>query len=194
MQLFTDYPVRLMKYVEFMKRSLPMHDDLFDFFYEALPGYEKVGERRVLLACWGGFQDPHKCTFDYRTMTDWGRAMYVTPGMVIDGQLVTTDLVEINLGIRILLGQSFYQDWDDQPLFVTHDPLGHPVDRSHPWNQHTLPRPQKRDLDKKYTWVMAPRWFDGKNFLALDTGGGPLARLWVPALAGLVDIGYVKPT
>ena len=41
---------------------------------------------------------------------------------------------------------------------------------------------------------MSPRWFDGKDHLALDTGGGPLARLWATALAGLVDIGYVKAT
>ena len=41
---------------------------------------------------------------------------------------------------------------------------------------------------------MSPRWFDGKDHLALDTGGGPLARLWSTALAGLVDIGYVKAT
>jgi hydrogenase large subunit len=193
-QLFSDYLIRLVKYVEFMKRVVPMHDDLFDFFYEALPGYERVGERRVLLACWGGFQDPYRCTFDYRTMTDWGRAMFVTPGIVIDGRLVTTDLVQINLGIRILLGQSFYEDWDNQPLYVTHDPLGNPVDRRHPWNQHTIPKPQRRDFGGKYTWVMAPRWFDGSNLLALDTGGGPLARLWTTALAGLVDIGYVKAT
>src|ERR1700734_4322937 len=52
-QLFTDYLVRLMKYVEFMKRVVPLHDDLFNFFYEAMPGYEKVGLRRTLLACWG---------------------------------------------------------------------------------------------------------------------------------------------
>jgi hydrogenase large subunit len=193
-QLFSDYLIRLVKYVEFMKRVVPMHDDLFDFFYDALPGYEKVGERRVLLACWGGFQDPYRCTFDYRTMTDWGRAMFVTPGIVVDGRLVTTDLVQINLGIRILLGQSFYEDWDDQPLFVAHDPLGNPVDRRHPWNQHTIPKPQRRDFGGKYTWVMAPRWFDGTNLLALDTGGGPLARLWTTAIAGLVDIGYVKAT
>src|SRR5207244_6222369 len=51
-QLFTDYLVRLMRYVEFMKKVVPMHDDLFDFFYEALPGYEEVGRRRVLLGCW----------------------------------------------------------------------------------------------------------------------------------------------
>src|SRR5437870_11599965 len=34
--VFTDYLTRLMKYVDFMKRVVPMHDDLFDFFYEAL--------------------------------------------------------------------------------------------------------------------------------------------------------------
>src|SRR6195256_5847017 len=193
-QLFTDYMARLMRYVEFMKRVVPMHDDLFDFFYQALPGYEKVGERRVLLGCWGAFQNPEYCNFEYKDMTEWGRRMYVTPGVVVDGKLVTTDLVEINLGIRILLGSSYYDDWTDQEMFVSRDPLGNPVDRRHPWNQHTNPRPQKRKFDDKYTWVMAPRWFDGKDHLALDTGGGPLARLWVTALAGLVDIGYVRAT
>ncbi len=57
-QLMTDYITRLMRYVEFMKKVVPMHDDLFDFFYEALPGYEEVGNRRILLGCWGSFQDP----------------------------------------------------------------------------------------------------------------------------------------
>ena len=192
--VFTDYLTRLLKYVDFMKRVVPMHDDLFDFFYEALPGYEAVGRRRVLLACWGAFQDPVACNFQYKDMTAWGRKMFVTPGIVVDGKLITTDLVQINLGIRILLGHSFYDDWEDQEIFVTHDPLGNAVDRRHPWNQHTKPRPQKRNFDDKYTWVMAPRWFDGQDLLALDSGGGPLARLWSTALAGLVDIGYVKGT
>ena len=35
---------------------------------------------------------------------------------------------------------------------------------------------------------MSPRWFDGTDHLALDTGGGPIARLWSTALSGLVDI------
>jgi hydrogenase large subunit len=193
-QLFTDYLTRLMRYVEFMKRVVPMHDDLFDFFYEALPGYEQVGQRRVLLGCWGSLNDPEHCDFQYQNMTSWGRKMFVTPGVVVDGNLVTNDLVEINLGIRILLGSSFYEDWEDQEMFVTRDPLGNPVDRRHPWNQHTIPRPQKRDFDNNYSWVMSPRWFDGKDHLALDTGGGPIARLWATALSGLVDIGYVKAT
>ena len=193
-QVFTDYLSRLMRYVEFLKRAVPMHDDLFDFFYQALPGYEEVGKRRILLGCWGSFQDPEECNFQYRDMTKWGRAMYVTPGVVVDGKLVTNDLVQINLGIRILLGHSFYEDWQGQEMFVRNDPLGNPVDARHPWNQHTNPRPQKRNFDGNYSWVMSPRWFDGKDHLALDTGGGPIARLWSTALSGLVDIGYVKAT
>ena len=89
-------------------------------------------------------------------MTDWGRRMFVTPGIVVDGKLVTNDLIEINLGIRILLGSSYYEDWQGQEQFVTHDPLGNPVDPRHPWNQHTIPAPQKRDFDDKYSWVMSP--------------------------------------
>jgi len=49
-------------------------------------------------------------------------------------------------------------------------------------------------LGGKYTWVMSPRWLDQRtgDHLAIDTGGGPLARFWATALAGLVDIGYMR--
>ena len=195
-QLFTDYLTRLMKYVEFMKKVVPLHDDLFDFFYEALPGYEEVGRRRVLLGCWGSFQDPDVCDYKYKNMTNWGRGMFVTPGVVVDGELVTTDLVDINLQIRILLGSSYYDGWENREKFVYRDPLGNDVHQDHPWNQTTTPRPQKRDFNGNYSWVMSPRWLDKRtqDHLALDTGGGPIARLWATALAGLVDIGYVKAT
>jgi hydrogenase large subunit len=195
-QLFTDYLTRLMKYVEFLKRVVPLHDDLFDFFYQALPGYEKVGERRVLLGCWGSFQNPETCDFSYKNMGSWGKDMFVTPGVVVDGKLVTTDLVDINLGIRILLGSSFYDDWAPGEKFVDKDPLGNPIDIRHPWNQTTTPHPQKRDFAGKYTWVMSPRWVapGTTEHLALDTGGGPLARLWTTALANRVNIGYVQAT
>ena len=195
-QVFTDYLVRLMKYVEFMKRVVPMHDDLFDFFYEALPGYEKVGQRRVLLGCWGSFNDPSVCDYTYKKMAEWGRAMYVTRSVVVDGKVVTNSLVDINLGMRILLGSSYYDDWERGETFVREDPLGNPIDQHHPWNQTTTPRPQKRDFQGRYTWVMSPRWHDPKTGqdLALDTGGGPIARLWATALNGMVDIGYIKAT
>ncbi|MFN2449008.1 MAG: nickel-dependent hydrogenase large subunit [Candidatus Baltobacteraceae bacterium] len=194
-QTFTDYLVRLMRYVEWMKVCVPLHDDLFDFFYDALPGYEHVGERRVLLGCWGALNHENACDFTYKNMPAWGRKMYVTPGVVVDGKLVTNDLVDINLNMRILLGSSYYVDWEQhQDKLVDRDPLGNPVDARHPWNAQQIPAPQKRDFGGKYSWVMSPRWLHQGEHLSLDTGGGPLARLWSTALSGLVDTGYVKAT
>jgi hydrogenase large subunit len=196
-QLFTDYLVRLLKAIDFTKKQILLNDDIFDFFYEALPGYEEVGRRRILMGCWGSFMDPDSTDYTYKNMESWGRDMFVTPGVVVDGELVTTSLVDINLGIRILLGSSYYDDWEDSgEMFVKQDPLGNPVDKRHPWNQTTVPKPQKRNLDGNYSWVMSPRWFHEKTgeHLVLDTGGGALARLWATAKAGLVDTPYLKST
>src|ERR687896_353564 len=176
-QLFTDYLVRLMRCMDWVKKIVPITDDLFDFFYDITDGeYGKVGHRRTLLGCWGAFQNPDVVNYSYEGMNDAGNGSFVTPGIVVDGELVTTNLVDINLGLRILLGSSFYEDWDQEEPFVTRDPLGNPVDQRHPWNQTTLPKPQKRDFDKNYSWVMSPRWLDERtgDHLALDTGGGPL--------------------
>jgi hydrogenase large subunit len=196
-QVFTDYLARMVKILDFVKKGVPMNDDVFDFFYEALPGYEQVGLRRTQLGCWGAFQHPDHVNYNYRDMESWGRRMLVTPGVVVDNELVTTSLLDINLGMRIMLGSSYYEDWENEETFVSEDPLGNPIDKRHPWNVTTLPRPQKRDLEGgKYSWVMSPRWINPNTgeTLALETGGGALARLWVTALAGLVDTGYVKST
>jgi hydrogenase large subunit len=195
-QTLTDYYVRLMRYMDYVKRSVPMHDDLYDFFYEALPGYERVGYRDTNLVCWGSFDNPEECDFTYKDMTNWGRARYVTPGIAIRGELVTTDLVEINRMIRILLGSAYFDGWQNEETYVTHDPLGNPVSKDHPWNKTTLPRPQKRDFSDKYSWVVSPRIYDKRDgsHVCCDTGGGAFARQWCTAKAGLVDLGYVKAT
>ena len=59
-------------------------------------------------------------------MDDWGNEMFVTPGVVVDGELVTTNLVDINLGIRILLGSSYYEDWASEETFVAERPARQP--------------------------------------------------------------------
>ncbi|MBA2683587.1 MAG: nickel-dependent hydrogenase large subunit [Gemmatimonadaceae bacterium] len=195
-QVFTDYLVRLMHVLDFVKKVIPLNDDLFDFWVDAVPGYEEVGNRRILLGCWGSFQDPNYCDYDYKTMDAWGKKMFVTPGIIVDGKIVTNNLVDINVGMRILLGSSFYDGWENEQNFVNADPLGNPIHKSHPWNQTTLPHPQKRDFNGNYSWVMSPRWYDKRSddHLALDTGGGPLARLWSTALSGLVDLPNIKAT
>ena len=180
-QTCTDYYVRLMRYMEYVKRTVPMHDDLYDFFLQELPGYDMVGYRDTDLVCWGCFDDPDYVDYSYKNMGEWGRHRYITPGLVFKGELITTDLVEINLAMRILLGCSYFDDWSSEETFVTQDPLGNPVDKRHPWNKVTLPKPQKRDWADKYSWVVSPRMYDPRNdtYVACDTGGGPFARQWV---------------
>ena len=131
-----------------------------------------------------------------RTCDNGARLCMSRPALSWTGNSSPHDLVDINLNIRILLGSSYYDDWKNAETFVKTDPLGNPVDQNHPWNQTTIPRPQKRDFAGKYTWVMSPRWLDKRtgDHLALDTGGGPIARFWATALAGIVDIGYIKAT
>ena len=144
-----------MKYIDFVKKMIPLHDDLFNFFYEALPGYEKVGERRIQLGCWGVFNQPEFCDYRYETITEWGRKMFIPPAIIVDGKLVTDDLLEVNLGMRVLAGSSFYEDWTNGEKFVEKDSLGNESDMRHPWNQTTLPKPQKRDFSDKYSLVYA---------------------------------------
>ena len=57
-QTCTDYYVRLMRYMDYCKRTVPMHDDIYDFFLQELPGYDMVGYRETDLVCWGAFDDP----------------------------------------------------------------------------------------------------------------------------------------
>src|SRR4029450_87429 len=89
-QTLNDYYLPLMRYMDSAKRSVTMHDDLYDFFLQELPGYDDVGFRETNLVCWGAFDDPGAGIplYDYRTMTDWGRKRFVTPGIAIGGELV----------------------------------------------------------------------------------------------------------
>ena len=191
-QTMTDYYVRLMRYFEYVKRTVPMHDDLYDFFYEALPGYEKVGFRETNLVCWGAFDDPDFVDYDYRTMTDWGRRR-VHHARHRDQRRARHDrsrrdqpddahparqLVLRRLGERARPSSRRIRS-------------GTRSTKDHPWNKTTIPKPQARDFTDKYSWVTSPRIYDKRTdtYVCCDTGGGPFARQWVTAKAGLVDLG-----
>ncbi len=130
-----------------------------------------------------------------RTWPTWGRKMFVTPGIVVGRQAGHHQPGGHQPGHPDPARQLVLRGLDEQG-----DVRRRTIRWATRWTGATRgtstpsPQPQKRDFDDKYSWVMSPRWFDGKDHLALDTGGGPLARLWATALAGLVDIGYVKAT
>ena len=195
-QLFTDYIVRLMKYVEFMKKVVPLHDDLFDFFYEALRVTKKVGQRRVLLGCWGSFNDPDVCDYTYKNMNEWGRAMYVTPGVVVDGKLVTTDLVDINLEHPYSAGQFLLRrlaKWRDLRQDRSARQSGRSAASLEP--DHDSPAAEARFQRQIYLGDVAAlvRQAHRRPSRARHRRRADRALLG-DRLAGLVDIGYVKAT
>ena len=85
-QTCTEYYVRLMRYIDYCKRSVPMHDDLYDFFYEALPGYERVGYRETDIICWGCFDDPDYVDYDYKQHDRVGPAAVRHAGPGLQGR------------------------------------------------------------------------------------------------------------
>ena len=129
-------------------------------------------------------------------MNEWGNAMYVTPGVVVDGKLVTTNLVDINLGMRILLGSSYYDDWENAKIFVDRRSARQPGRQESSLESNDDSQAAETRLQRTSTPGSCRRAGSTANgdHLALDTGGGPIARFWATALAGKVDIGYVKAT
>ena len=67
-----------------------LHDDLFDFFYEGLlPGlWQAMVDAVAFLLPPAGAPSttPEHCDYTYKNMTAWGRKMFVTPGVVVDGR------------------------------------------------------------------------------------------------------------
>ena len=161
-QLFTDYYTRLMRYVEFMKRVVPMHDDLFDFFYQAMPGYEEVGPAPHPARLLGRLPGPGRVQLQLPGHDQVGPGHGRHPGRRRRRQAGDQRPGRHQPGhphpARPLVLRRLGRPGDVRDPAT---PSGNPVDRRHPWNQHTNPQPQKRDFDGKYSWVMSPRWFDG---------------------------------
>jgi len=131
------YAAMLAHHVAFAKEFIPVMDDLLDFVLSL--GYEECGSRKVNLLSYGAYDDPEAYTANYEDMSNWGLKRAVSPGVVIDGELVTQDLIEINVGVREFIDRSYYEDWAGPS--IAEDPAGNPLDAKHPWNKETKPKP-----------------------------------------------------
>ncbi|RLG37166.1 MAG: hydrogenase [Candidatus Alkanophagales archaeon] len=178
---FEAYLTLLMRHIAFSKKLVAATDDLLDFVLKQ--GYEDVGTREANLFSVGAYDAPEQYSAEYSDIGKFGKARLVSPGVILNGELVTTDLVEINVGVREFIGRGWYEnDWEQE--FST-DPLGNKIEREHPWNKRTKPKPGKYgDWTGAYSWVTASRWFKGGKSHVVELG--PLARMWVTAKAGLV--------
>jgi hydrogenase large subunit len=176
----------LSQHVAFTKEFVPVMDDLIDFVLSM--GYEECGARRNNLVSYGAYEDPLEYNAKYSDMSDYAKKRKVSPGVIIDGKLITQDLVEINVGVQEMVEHSYFDDWDGK--IVEEDPLGNSLTKYHPWNKQTKPKPGPYNKwDGKYSWATSVRWLDWKNKVngELQTVElGPIARLWATAKGKLV--------
>jgi hydrogenase large subunit len=171
--------IRLAQFFDYAKKLALIWDDLTEFFYESNPAYKQVGARRANLIDTGIFDHHEAYDATYQGASAWGERRWATPGAIVDGELVTTDLHAINIGVEEFVQHSFYEEWagDGRRPRVPTDPSGKPLSPYHPWNKVTKPRPQGQSWKEKYTWDTAPRW-DRNGMEA-----GAYARLWSTAVA-----------
>jgi hydrogenase large subunit len=174
---------RIVRLLDYAKKAAAIWDDLVDFFLARVPAYAAVGERPFNLICTGMWDDPESYDATYANCAAWGDRRLVTPGAVVNGELRTTRLTDINLGMEEFVDHSYYQQWQGD-RFPT-DPLGAPLSPYHPWNKQTIPDPTKRNWRERYTWGTAPRW-DREPMES-----GPFARHWVTAMAGKLDNEFI---
>lgn len=160
--------------LDYAKKVTAIWDDLVDFFYDAEPRYRRVGELPGNLFTVGLWDDPESYDASYTNCNGWGEQRMSVPGVMINGELRTSRLSDINIGIEEFIDHSFYRNWEGE-LFPA-DPLSGPLSPWHPWNKQTIPAPQERSWRGKYSWAAAPRW----DREPMETGA--LARMWINTL------------
>ncbi len=156
MQTLNEYQAKLGRIFDYAQRLVAVWDDIPDFFYECDERYKLVGSRPVNLVDTGFWDDEQAYDGRYETCNEWGQRRWSTPGAVIDGELVTTRLTDLNIGVEEFVEHSYYEQWAGDRYET--DPLGNPLSPYHAWNKQTLPKPSGKSWKDKYTWACTPRW------------------------------------
>lgn len=172
---FNLYFTRLGLLFDYAKKMVAIWDDITGFFYDCSPLYRKMGARTASMIDVGIWDDPDAYDASYENCNNWGERRWATPGAIVDGELKTTKLQNINLGLEEFIEHSYYEGWDGGRF--KEDPLGAPLSPYHPWNKSTKPKPTGQNWREKYTWATSPRWD------RMVTEGGAYARVWNTAVA-----------
>jgi hydrogenase large subunit len=174
--------LRVVKYFDYGRKTSAIWDDIAEFFYEVNPKYKQIGTRPKSMIEPGQWDDPYAYDGTFRNCDDWGRRRWAPPGVIVDGELVTTSLQMLNAGVEEFVEHAFYDEWTDgkSPRFPT-DPAGNPLSPWHPWNKETIPKPTASSWKEKYSWSTAPRW----DRQTMETGA--YSRIWAAAQTGAAN-------
>ncbi|HBY97558.1 MAG: nickel-dependent hydrogenase large subunit [Ardenticatenaceae bacterium] len=185
--VFNEMHVRLARFFDYSQKVVGIWDDLCDFFYDVNPEYKQVGARPANLIDPGIWDDPFAYDASYEHCNEWGERRWATPGVVIDGEIVTTKLQALNIGVEEFVEHSYYENWGEA-RFQT-DPASNPISPYHLWNKQTKPRPTGLNWREKYSWATSPRW----DRQVVE--GECTARMWNTAAGGVFPhTRFIQPT
>ena len=188
-QTLNEYQTRLFKFLDYSKKIIGIWDDVYDFLLEAEPRFRDVGRRPRNLIDLGIWDHPDFYDATYASANEWGNHRWATPGVVVDGELVTTDLHVINAGLEEFVEHSYYEEWADGRTPFKTDPAGNPLSPYHMWNKKTTPKPTGKSWREKYSWATTPRW----DRRVLEAGA--YARMWTTAAANKMPANpFIQPT
>jgi hydrogenase large subunit len=184
--------LRIAKFFDYGRKVVAIYEDITNFFYEANPQYRDIGTRPRNLIEPGQWDDPFAYDGTFENADEWGRKRWAPPAVIVDGELATTKLSALNMGVEEFVEHSFYEDWTNGngngQRFQT-DPLGNPLSPYHPWNKETIPRPSGTSWKEKYSWSTSPRW----DRMSMETGA--YSRIWANALAeDYSHLEFIEPT
>jgi hydrogenase large subunit len=185
--VLNEFYIKMTGFFDYAKKIIGIWDDVFDFYYDTEPRYRDCGRLPATMVDLGQWDHEDHYDATYENCNHWGEHRWSTPGVIVDGRLVTTRLTDINVGLEEFVEHSYYENWDDYP-FKT-DPLGNPLSPHHPWNKTTIPRPGAQNWKERYSWATTPTW-DRRTFEA-----GAYARVYLSAVAQkLPRSDYVEST
>jgi hydrogenase large subunit len=148
--------LRFQRFFDYSQKAVGIWDDVFDFMLAYDPRYADCGVRPATMMDSGVWDRPDAYDGTYKNMDVWGNARWATPGVLVDGEVVTTELSRLNAGLEEFVEHSYYEKWDGQRF--PKDPTGMPLSPNHPWNKDTKPKPGKQNWKERYTWDTAPTW------------------------------------
>jgi hydrogenase large subunit len=153
--------LRVLKFPDYAQRTVAVWDDIVDFFLAADQRYAETGVVAQNFVDLGLWDDPNAYDASYEAAPAWGERRWATPGVIVNGTLVTTSLTDIDRAVEEFVEHSFYEQQGGR----------------NPASKQTVPRPSEARFSAQYSWCTAPRWQGN----AMETGPG--ARMWTTAMA-----------
>lgn len=162
-----DYVVQLLSLVDPAKRIVLLVEDILDWYLETVPEIAEIGAAPMNFIDSGLWDDCEGYDPSWEGLSERGNRRYAAPGVVINGQLVTSDLREVAEGVEEDVPHSFFSGGSGRPF-----------------ERRTVPALGPRSWSGRYSWSTSARW----RGHAVETGPG--ARLWTTALRGRMQINH----